>query len=118
MRIDECIAKFFFNYHDIKFQVISNESIIKNETLAKNWLFIIRTLSSADSVETIVDEQFILDKFIVYPNQRVGDVISVANRINQFNNEIALFRLAHRGKLKIDLDSSYLNANTEVNLCI
>lgn len=107
----------FFDYHNIKFEVISNESILENEVLALNWLHIIRTLISAGLEDTEAEEIRLWEEFLLENHKTIGDIISIGNRINGRAREISLFRLIHRGKLKIDFSDREIRLDTEVFLC-
>ncbi|MBL1319699.1 MAG: hypothetical protein COA63_001380 [Methylophaga sp.] len=107
----------FFDYHNIKFEVISNESILENEMIALNWLHIIRTLISAVLENTETEEIGLWEEFLLEQKKTIGDIISIGNRINGRAREISLFRLVHRGKLKIDFNDREIGLDTEVSLC-
>ena len=106
----------FFDYHDIKFEVISNESVLEKEVFALNWLHIVRTLINAKLEDTEAEEVRLWEKFLMEPQKTIGDIVSIGNRIDGRAREIALFRLVHRGKLKIDFDNREIGLDTEVSL--
>lgn len=106
----------FFDYHDIKFDVTSNESVLEKEVFALNWLQIVRILINANLEDTNAEEVRLWEKFLIEPQKTIGDVVSTGNRIEGRAREIALFRLAHRGKLKFDFDNREIGLDTEVFL--
>ncbi len=107
----------FFDYQEIKFEVISNESVLENEPLALNWLRIIRILISARLEDTQTEEIKLWDSFLANPKQYLDDIISVGNRLGDRAREIALFRLVHRGKLTINFNGKDMGLDTEVSSC-
>lgn len=108
----------YFSFHNISFKVISNEDILKQENKALNWLQIIRTLKSSELEDTVKAEYKIYDDVITYDEQTLGDILITGDRINYREREIALFRLLHRGMLKIDYKNKDINYETKVKLCI
>lgn len=108
----------YFSQERINFDVISNEEILTKERLALNWLKIIRILISATHENTFDEEVKIQNQLIENSELELGDVIFIGDRIGQRKTEIAIFRLAHKGKLKLDLSDSVLNYYTRVTLCI
>jgi len=60
--------------------------------------------------------EIVLDLLHQKPRQ-VGDIIDLKHRIEECQMEIALYRLAHRGKVNIELESERLSADTGVTLC-
>ncbi len=99
-----------------EFQHITNESIADREVFARNWLIIVHTLVTATNIETLHTEVNVLDR--LYGNDlQVGDIVDCAHRIDSSLNEIALYRLAHTGKVELDLEHERLNSETGVRLC-
>lgn len=109
-------VKKFFEHEGIIFKVISNEEIFSQEILAVNWLKIIRTLVSAANETTYKEEISLLNRLFEYQEIDVGDIVFIGDRIGQRKTEIALFRLAHKGKIKLDLSNSMLSFATKVSL--
>lgn len=107
----------YFERENMKFEVISNESIFEKETLALSWLKIIRTLLCAKSEDTQREENILLDRLFEAEKLQVGEIIYIGDRIGQRKHEIALFRLAHKGKVKLDLAEDSINFSTKVTLC-
>ncbi len=110
------LTAFLDDEHGIDFKVVSNESMFELETKAKNCLFIIRTLCNVQDVLTRNQEAELLERFTLKPNQCIGDVVQIGNRINAGLNEIALFRLIRKGKLSIT-HNQQIDLNTEVSRC-
>lgn len=98
------------------FEVISNESILERKIEAGNWLEIVRYLHTGKNFNTQNEELSILEK--VYANGKCSfyDFIDLGARNRTFVNEIAVFRLLHRGKLTSNLDVKALDYNTELSL--
>lgn len=107
----------FFDYQDIKFEVISNESVLEDEHRALNWLRIIRILISAQLEDTQTEEIKLWESFLTTPKQYLDDVISVGNRFGGRAKEIALLRLIHQGKLTINFNGKDMGLDTEVSSC-
>ena len=95
---------------------IHNESIQEREVFARNWLRIVGTLVTSTYVNTDRAAEIVLDLLHQKPRQ-VGDIIDLEHRIDECQMEIALYRLAHRGKVNIELESERLSADTGVTLC-
>jgi len=105
------------NEFDTSFLVVSNESLLKQSTKAKNWLHIVRMLVSARYETTIGEEDDIYDKLVSKGELTIADIVDRGNRIDGRGYEIALFRLAHQGLITLSLDSKQLSYETEVSLC-
>jgi hypothetical protein len=108
----------FFEQEQMIFNVLSNEDVLEQETLALNWLKIIRILISAQNEDTSHEEFILLNRLFEIQELELGDIVFVGDRIGQRKTEIALFRLAHKGKLKLDIKDSQLGYFTKVTLCI
>lgn len=111
------LQEMFKNDYGYEFKVISNESVFDEEIKANNWLFIIRTLSNVEDISTVNQEQDLLEKFFHKPKQQLGDVVQINNRMNAYLDELALFRLIHKGKLNIS-NEKQIDLDTEVISCI
>lgn len=113
----EVLLKEYLGKENIQFKVISNEKILDQEMLALNWLEIIRTLIANKHIETFNQENEILYSLSSYEKQYLGDFISKNDRFNRVSDEIALYRLAHQGKIKINLENDPISFQSEVELC-
>lgn len=107
----------YFNFKGINFNVTSNESIFEREILGQNWIQIIQTLVSSRFENTDTQEREIWEKLHIKENLSIGDFIDSGHRLGSMHNEIALFRLAHSGKIHLDLESTPVNFETCVSLC-
>jgi len=107
----------YFELHGMKFEVVSNESIFEREAEAENWIEIVRTLYIAIDWDTEASEYKVLDYFYQHPECTFGDFVDPGDREGTFAEEVALFRLLHRGVIQADLTSKPLDYNTEVQLC-
>jgi len=47
----------------------------------------------------------------------IEEIISINNRLDSASLEVAMYRLAHRGKVNLGLDKKPLTSETEVELC-
>ena len=47
----------------------------------------------------------------------VGELISFSDRLDSRDHEIAMYRMAWRGQVQIDIADTELSAETEVALC-
>lgn len=100
-----------------EFKHITNESVRERETFARNWLTISRTLVTSKDINTVNATEIVLDRLRAEPSVAVGDIIDMQSRIENCQMEIALFRLANKGKVHLSLDHAVLSADTEVRLC-
>lgn len=107
----------FFQFEGIKFEVIPNESVLESEQVAISWLRIIRVLLSARFEDTTADEVRLWESFKSSQHQYIDEIISNGNRIDSRKREIALFRLLHKGKLKVNFNEKHLGLDSEVSLC-
>jgi hypothetical protein len=101
----------------MEFSVISNESVLEKSVLAKNWAQIIQTLLSGIDEDTTAAEYDVFDQVAENQSLELGEIVSIGDRIGERQKEIALFRLAHSGKISLDLSSAPISQNTEVTLC-
>lgn len=107
----------FFKFHGIEFEVISNESVIENEVLARNWIRIVQTLLSSEDEDTTNDEITISERLCFECTLRIGDIIDLGDRIGSRHSEIALFRLAHSGRVQLNLSKDKMSLSTKVLAC-
>ena len=99
---------------NIKFTVITNKSILKQEVLAINWLHIVRSLLATEWMQTSTKQHQLLTSLHHKSQQTISELIDFDS---DGINEIALFRLAHMGKVKIELHSNLMNPDSRVELC-
>lgn len=95
---------------------ITNESIAEREVFARNWLRIVHTLVTSTHINTERAAEIVMDRLHENPRQ-LGDIIDISHRIDECQMEVALFRLAHRGKVKLELENERLCVDTGVSLC-
>lgn len=109
----------FFQQHNILFEVISNESVLEQETLALNWLPIVQVLVQAKrlGLDTSHQEQRLLERCQTCNGVRVSDVLNPGRRDRQALDEVALYRLLHQHRLEADLRTSPLDYTMELSLC-
>ena len=106
----------FCRLENMTFEVISNESVLQSEQRALNWLKIIRVLISATEIPALEEEHKIYDRLFEETELELGDIVFKGDRIGQKRIEIALFRLAHKGIVKLSLDQHPLSYTTMVKL--
>jgi len=109
------LSQFFNAELDAKFKVITNEEIFAQEQKALNWLFIIRVLINNTHEVTDNQEYQLIKVLSEKPQQNLGDLIHIGNRMNSFLKELALFRLINKGQVSINNDKD-IDLNTEVSL--
>ncbi|MFC3194302.1 hypothetical protein ACFODZ_08630 [Marinicella sediminis] len=109
--------KGYFKQQGFNFKVLTNESILKKETLALNWHHIVKTLLSAEMINTDTEELKIMDQLSVEGETEFGLLIKIGDRLANQKLEIAVFRLAHRGQIALDLKDRKINYSTMVALC-
>ena len=97
-----------------KFEVLANETILKQVIKAKNWLHIIRTLVSATHEDTSESEEWILEVLYYDRSLRIADVVDQFDRIGNRDKEIGLYRLAWEGLVHLELDEKPINCDTRV----
>jgi len=110
--------KKYFRQHGYNFKVVSNELVRRNEVLALNWHQIVKALLSAEMICTENAELKILDELSIKGPMELGRIIKVGNRLDDYKNEIGVYRLAHKGLVKMELDYSKINYSSLVELCI
>lgn len=104
----------FFTTQGMQFEVISNESVIHRIVEAQNWLEIVRALYLNRDLDTLAAEAHLLDRFEVESPMSIGDIVDPGDRDGTLEQEIALFRLLHMGKLTANLDHAPLDYATKV----
>jgi hypothetical protein len=107
----------FFALHGMRFEVVANEAMLARETEALNWLWIVRTLVAAAAFDTASRERAVWERVWAEPEICIGDLVDAGDRIASFTEEIAIFRLLHRGQLTADLTTRPLDYETGVKLC-
>ena len=100
----------------IEFRMVWNEDVLEKFTLADNWLYMARTLWNARRIETESAEREVLER-IYDGDNRFGDFVRYGDRVNFCENEIAIFKLAYKNMLSLNLDQKEINNDTEILLC-
>ena len=93
----------FWHQRGIQFIQITNESILAKTVMAKNWHFIVRNLVIARDLDTTPLEEELQHRCFVNKSLTFGDIINVGNRQSTYNDEIALYRLLHQGRIEAPL---------------
>ena len=109
--------KFYLKANNIDFKVIDNKEILGQEIFCQNWLYVIRTLIGVTDIDTKGTETRIYKSFLHQPKQIYGDYVNIFNRLGKSEDEIALLRLVHHGKLGLSMVDKSLDLDTEVTLC-
>lgn len=104
----------FFASQGLQFEVISNESVIARIVEAQNWLEIVRALYLNRDLDTLAAESQLLERFEVESPMSIGDIVDPGDRDSTLEQEIALLRLLHAGKLTANLDDAPLDYSTKV----
>lgn len=107
----------YFAQYGMQFEVISNESVFERAIEAENWLEIVRILYLARDLDTADAEQAVLETLCQKGPCTLGDVIDPGDRARTYWQEIALFRLMHRGHVAGALTARPLDFDTQVSLC-
>lgn len=112
----EISLRALFEQHDMTFRVVANEEVLKQESLALNWLPLIQVLAQADDqgIETDQWEQKLLMEARLHNSLRVESLLPRASRQEAYLAEVALMRLLHRHQLHCDLSKAPLNYDREV----
>jgi hypothetical protein len=103
---------------NMSFEVVSNESIYAREQEAINWLEVIRLLVSCKDMDTQHQEQNLWKRLLTEQRIPLHALVDPMNRLNDFEAEVALFRLLHRGRVRAQLDKQILSYETEFTPCI
>lgn len=107
----------FLTQYGFQFEVISNESVYEREVEAENWLEIVRILHQTRHLSTTDAEQIVLETLYEKGPCTLGDLIDPGDRERTYFQEIALFRLMHRGLVRAALTERPLDYDTELTLC-
>lgn len=107
----------FFHHHRWQFSVISNESVLEREIEAMNWLHVVRTLCSASAMTSAAEERGLLQRFLTQDRWEFGALLDHDDRSRCFTQEVALYRLLHRGQLQAQWQHSRLGPETVLQQC-
>ena len=105
----------YFYLKGMKFTVISNESVYEHTQRCENWLEIVRILHVARSIDTEINEGELYSR-ICLDSLSLSDVIDPGDRERTYHNEIALYRLLHRGLIEANMDDAPLGFDTQFRL--
>lgn len=104
----------FFAAHGIRFEVVADAAIRSREIEAQNWLYIVRRLLEAPALDTSAREAALLRRMADGRKTTLGALLGDRGGARR-QDEIALFRLLHRGRLRARLASQPLNPATELS---
>lgn len=102
----------FLAQHGVRFTVLSNEAVFERRLEAENWLEIVRILYQARDLDTTVAEAAVRERLAHTGPCTLGAVSDAGDRGDTYPQEIALFRLLHRGELTATLTERYLDFDT------
>ncbi|MCP5017655.1 MAG: hypothetical protein GY938_20645 [Ketobacter sp.] len=110
----------FFQEYSMTFDVISNEEVLQQETLALNWLPIVQVVVQANNqgLDTQRQEHQLLERCLACHPIEVADLLDPAQRESQVQLEVALYRLIQRHRITVDLSLKPLDYSTELTPCI
>jgi hypothetical protein len=109
--------KAYFTYElRADFELVANEVVYAQEILAQNWLRICRRLYLGRLLETNALEEEIMLTALSRPGSTLWELIKPHNPVGCFESEVALWRRAHKGDLKLELTQQSLNYEMEVAL--
>lgn len=103
--------------YNMEFRVVSNESIFERRIEAENWLRITQVLNIAKTYDTTNEEGTLLKRFYQQPQCTLGSVVDTGDRERTYREEIALFRLLHRGQIQASLCQQVLDYDTVFSPC-
>lgn len=107
----------YFEAQGMAFEVIANETIFERRQEAENWLEIVRRLVPVQDFDTAAVETSLWRGFERATLRTVGDVIDSGDRETTYSQEIALYRLLHKGILTADLNRKPLDYDMELWVC-
>lgn len=113
--IAEPVKKFLKN-KNITYSIVTNESVYEQSVLAENWLYIVRTLNTSETVETDIAENELRDELCDGPLS-IEQILSLGDRLDSITREVAMYKMAWRGQIEMDLSQAPISADTEVKLC-
>jgi len=100
-----------------EFRVVSNESVLRDQIKAQNWLRIVRVLVANRYEPSAGDDNSWIRIFTRANKVALGDLIDQTIRFTDINSEVTIFRLLHQGILGADLDTKPLSFDTTFFLC-
>lgn len=106
----------FFETQGMRFEVVSNESVIARIVEAQNWLEIVRALYLNRDLDTHAAEAQLLEWFEAGDAIPFSEFVDPGDRDGTLEQEIAVLRLLHMGRLTADLEGFPLDYSTEIRL--
>lgn len=107
----------YFAQYGWHFVVLSNESIMSRKTVAMNWHEIVINLQISRDLDTAADELRVLEFLEQTGGCYLDDLIDPGDRERTYDQEIALYRLMHRGLVWANLTEQVLDWDMPVALC-
>ncbi|MED5530711.1 MAG: hypothetical protein VYA99_10200 [Pseudomonadota bacterium] len=97
-----------------EYKVISNNEVYQHDVLALNWLRICRRLHLGRHLDTQPQEIDIMVAALSHSSNTIWDLIKPHHPNGAFEREVALWRRAHKGDLKLHLTHEALHYDMEV----
>lgn len=113
----KAICEEVFELQDMKFEVINNDDVLKQEVKALNWLQIVRVILTSKIEDTVNQEHKLMSDVVCGSVSKFGDVIDTGNRMATKLEEIALYRLIYTNRLHAEIDKHLINLDTEIMIC-
>ncbi|MDX1474266.1 MAG: TnsA endonuclease N-terminal domain-containing protein [Reinekea sp.] len=113
------ITQSMFDYCAVQgwtFKVIANSWLKKQQILVERWLPIIRCLQHHKELITDQQEITLLTQLNAVSHYQLQDVINPMDRKNSLPMEIALYRLALRGQISLDIQHTALSPQSRIML--
>lgn len=110
----------FFEKLGLEFTVLSNESVLKRQQEARNWLCIIRVMALANryAIDTSLAEHALWQHGLSIEGATVADFYNVGDQSpEEYEQNVAFFRLLHQHYLACDLTKEDLHPDLKVTLC-
>lgn len=105
----------YFGLKQMTFCVVANETILSRAQEARNWLSIVSCLYRARQLATDTLEDQLYSSLLLRRQGVLSDWVDKGDRAHSALQEIALFRLAHRGLIVLDLAHAPLDYTTKVS---
>lgn len=113
------LVRRFFEWEGLAFEVLDNAAVLAHEAEALHWLRLIQVLVVADQyhLDTRAEEIALLQTCMERGPLTLGDLISPRRHLQQYPQEVALYRLLHQHRLTTDLVTRPLDYDAEIRLC-
>ena len=106
----------YFSNYGYNYDVIDGKTIVNQLCKAKNWLLIVQHLYLFRGINTHVEENLVYAKLIEFGPLSIAELLELTYDIDKQHILTALYRQAHDGVVKIQLDKERLNFETRVEI--